>query len=99
MCRPLPDEAGSHLAQVRLLASLERLRLVSADFYNHGVFTALQGGLTRLELEDCDEMNLNSLIMIGDKCPHLSSLHISRCHFNVDMEERNKINELCSKEV
>ena len=63
------------------------------------MFTALHGGLTILELEDCDEMNLNSLIMIGDKCPHLASLHISRCHFNVDMEERNKIKELSSQEV
>ena len=55
--------------------------------------------LTKLELVDCDEMNLNSLIMIGDACPQLTSLIISCCHFMVDAEQRNRINELCSLQV
>lgn len=88
-----------HLSQLSLLKMLTDASIISADFFNHSVFSALQLSgrrLTKLELVDCDEMNLNSLIMIGDACPKLTSLIISCCHFMVDAEQRNRINELCS---
>ena len=88
-----------HLSHLNNLPRLRDVSITSADFFNHSVFSALKmlgERLTRLELVDCDEMNIVSLIMIGEYCQQLSSLSISRCHFNVDSEQRNKINELCS---
>jgi len=88
-----------HLSQLGLLQMLTDITIISADFYNHSVFSALQQSgrrLTKLELVDCDELNLNSLIIIGDACSKLTSLTISCCHFMVDTEQRNRINELCS---
>ena len=103
-----PDESQGdnqelpHLNKLSLLQNLTELSIISADFYNHSLFSSLPDlgqSLTSLELVDCDEMNVNALIMIGDTCPKLSSLTISCCHFNLDMEQRNKINELCSLQV
>ena len=91
-----------HLTKLNLLPMLNEVILISGDFYNHSIFSALQDGgrfLTKLELVDCDELNLNSLIMIGDNCRILASLTISCCHFDVDMEQRSRINELCSLQV
>ena len=94
------DNTWPHLTKLKRLTSLSELSLVSADFYNHSLFSAIKGlgprRLTKLELEDCDEMNVNSLLIIGDSCPRLSSLTLSGCHFNVDSEERARISEICS---
>ena len=96
----LDDNTRPHLTKFERLTSLSELSLVSADFYNHSLFSAIKGlgprRLTRLELVDCDEMNVNSLLIIGDSCPQLSSLTLSCCHFNVDPDERARINEICS---
>ena len=93
------DNTWPHLTRLQML-TLSHLSLVSADFYNHSLFSAIKGlggrGLTRLELEDCDEMNVNSFLIIGDSCPLLSSLSLAGCHFNVDSEERARISEVCS---
>ena len=94
------DNTWPHLTKLQRLTELSDLNLVSADFYNHSVFSAIKGlrgrRLTKLELEDCDEMNVNSLLIIGESCPRLSSLTLACCHFNVDSEERARINEICS---
>ena len=95
----LSNTAPPHLTQLANLPHLQDVCITSADFFNHSVFSSLKmtgQRLTRLELVDCDEMNLVSLIMIGEYCSQMSSLTISRCHFNIDIEQRNKINELCS---
>ena len=97
--RPHLDSATPHLATLALLPHLANIKIVSADFYNHSVFRLLQTSparLSRLELSDCDEMNLNSLVMIGQLCPSLASLNLSCCHFSLDGEQREKINEMCS---
>lgn len=95
----MSNTAPPHLTQLANLPHLRDVTITSADFFNHSVFSALKmtgQRLTKLELVDCDEMNLVSLIMIGEYCSQMSSLTISRCHFNIDIEQRNKINELCS---
>ena len=97
--RPHLDSATPHLASLALLPQLANINIVSADFYNHSVFRLLQtcpATLARLELSDCDEMNLTSLVMIGQLCPSLASLTLSCCHFSLDGEQREKINEMCS---
>ena len=93
------EDMWPHLTKLKRLTSLADLSLVSADFYNHSLFSAIKGlgvRLARLELVDCDEMNVNSLLMLGELCPQLCSLTVSCCHFNVDSEERARISELCS---
>ena len=97
--RPHLDSATPHLASLALLPRLANINIVSADFYNHSVFRLLQtcpASLSRLELSDCDEMNLSSLVMIGQLCPSLASLSLSCCHFSLDGEQREKINQICS---
>ena len=50
------DNTRPHLTKLKRLTSLSELSLVSADFYNHSLFSAIKGlgprRLTRLELVD-----------------------------------------------
>ena len=96
---PSPDPLTPHLARLALLTDLHTINIVSADFYNHSVFRLVQTSparVTRLELTDCDEMNLHSVEMIGQLCPSLLSLGLSSCHFTLDPEQRQTIAETVS---
>ena len=95
-----PDSLTPHLACLALLTDLADIKIVSGDFYNHSVFRLLQTSparVGRLELTDCDEMNLHSVAMIGQLCPALTALTLNSCHFTLDSEQRQRISQICSQ--
>ena len=50
-------------------------------------------GLTRIELSDVAEINLNALLLIGRSCKSLKHLSVKCCHFQVIIDINST--ELC----
>jgi len=81
------------------LTRLEKLGVISTDFYSHSLFSVIQTSgahLTSLSLYNVDEMNLSSLLMIGSHCPNLLSLVLSCCHYTPDQSDRTRLESICN---
>ena len=91
------NESFGNLSGLSTLSNLQELTVTSADFYSHSLFSVMRtgAGMTSLSLSNIDEMNLNSIIMIGSGCPNLVALSISCCHYAVEQGDANKMLEGC----
>ena len=93
----LPD-----LAVLSKISNLKQLGMMSADFYSHSLFTVIKttgGRLTHLELTNVDELNLASLMMIGDSCKLVTHLNICCCHYTPEPSDRNKLEQACTPQA
>lgn len=78
----LRDERIVDLTILATLDYLTELKLLSCDFYTHGVKTLLEikgPVIKNLHLEHVDELDLNALISISQYCPDLNSLVLYNC--------------------
>ena len=48
-------------------------------------------GLTRIELSDVAEINLNALLLIGRSCKSLKHLSVKCCHFQVIIDTNTEL--------
>ena len=90
------------LAIISKLPNLTQLCVMSADFYSHSLFTVVTGmgsRLTKVELSNVDELNLASLVMIGDHCMQITSLAICCCHYTPEHSDRGKLEQLCTPQA
>ncbi|XP_017793911.1 PREDICTED: uncharacterized protein LOC108575593 [Habropoda laboriosa] len=84
----LRDERIIDLTILATLDYLKELKLLSCDFYTHGINTLLEikgQTITNLHLEHVDEIDLNALICISQYCPDLNSLVFYNCEFSQDV--------------
>lgn len=80
----LSAEPTGTLSMLNSLNLLSELNLTACDFYGHHLFQVLQQRgkfLQKLELNDVDEMNWNSIELIGNQVPNLQFLSLRCCHF------------------
>ncbi|TRY67081.1 hypothetical protein TCAL_03741 [Tigriopus californicus] len=80
----LSAEPYGTLSMLNTLNLLSELNLSACDFYGHHLFQVLQQRgkfLQKLELNDVDEMNWNSIELIGNQVPNLKFLSLRCCHF------------------
>ena len=73
------------------------MNLTSADFFSHSVFQLLEvrgDQISSLVLADIDEMNLNAVILIGDRCPNLTKLKLIKCHYQMEIEDLHSVDRL-----
>ena len=84
------EEEGTETAHgLYLLAglnSLGQISLIGCDFYGHHLFRLIEdrgNQITKLELTNVDEINLNALLLIGQECKNLKNLALVCCHFQV----------------
>lgn len=78
----LRDERIMDLTILAALNYLKELKLLSCDFYTHGIKTLLEiKGCTiaSLHLEHVDGIDLNALISISQYCPNINSLVFYNC--------------------
>jgi hypothetical protein len=47
-----------------------------------------------LALNDIDEMNLNAVILIGDRCPNLTKLELIKCHYQMEIGDVRSVDRL-----
>ena len=93
----LPD-----LAALSRISNLDQLGVMSADFYSHSLFTVIKttgGKLTQLELSNVDELNLASLMMIGDACRQLTHLTVCCCHYTPEQDDRSRMEQACTPQA
>ena len=93
----LPD-----LALLSKLAMLDQLRVTFADFYSHSLSSAMRtigGRLTHLELNNVDELNLGSLILVGEHCLLMTRLVICNCHYTPETSDMSRIELACTQKV
>ena len=82
------EDNFNHLAELCALEDLREINLSGSDFFSHSLFQFLDirgDQITNLVLCDIDEMNLNAVILIGDRCPHLRILALVQCHFQMEI--------------
>lgn len=80
----LRDEKIMDLTILAALNYLTELKLLSCDFYAHGIKTLLEikgCTITNLHLEHVDGIDLNALISISQYCPNINSLVFYNCEF------------------
>lgn len=80
----LRDEGIIDLTILAALDYLKELKLLSCDFYAHGIKRLLElkgRAIINLHLEHVDEIDLNALIFISQYCPDISSLVFYNCEF------------------
>ncbi|XP_076247108.1 uncharacterized protein LOC143187050 isoform X1 [Calliopsis andreniformis] len=80
----LRDERIVDLTVLATLDCLKELKLLSCDFYAHGLKMLLEikgCALTSLHLEHVEEIDLNALISISQFCPDIKSLVFYNCEF------------------
>lgn len=82
----LRDERIVDLTILATLDYLKELKLLSCDFYTHGINTLLEikgSTIISLHLEHVEEIDLNALISISQYCPDIKSLTFYNCEFLV----------------
>ena len=87
---PSDEEGFNHLAELCTLECLNEIEFSSSDFFSHSIFQYLDvrgDQISNLVLHDIDEMNLNAVILIGDRCPNLKSFALIQCHFQIEIED------------
>ncbi|XP_015438525.1 PREDICTED: uncharacterized protein LOC107193567 isoform X1 [Dufourea novaeangliae] len=78
---------NERIVDLTILASLDylkELKLLSCDFYAHGIKTLLEikgSTIISLHLEHVEEIDLNALISISQYCPNIKSLMFYNCEF------------------
>ncbi|CAL7943332.1 unnamed protein product [Xylocopa violacea] len=80
----LRNEKIIDLTILAALDYLKELKLLSCDFYAHGIKALLEikgSTITNLHLEHVDGIDLNALIDISQYCPDLNSLVFYNCEF------------------
>lgn len=78
----LRDEKIDNLTALAALNHLRELKLLSCDFYTHGIQTLLEikgPALLSLHLEHVDEIDLSALMDISQYCPCMKSLVFYNC--------------------
>ena len=97
--------SDSDLPELALLSNhshLDQLCITFADFYSHSLQTAVKtvgGRLTCLELNNVDELNLASLVVIGEYCQLVSQLVISNCHYTPELSDRAHLEQACTEKA
>ncbi|XP_078038706.1 uncharacterized protein LOC144470966 isoform X2 [Augochlora pura] len=80
----LRDEKIVDLTILATLDYLQELKLLSCDFYTHGINSLLEikgSTIVSLHLEHVEEIDLNALISISQYCPGIKSLMFYNCEF------------------
>ncbi|XP_054014083.1 uncharacterized protein LOC128895482 [Hylaeus anthracinus] len=80
----LRDERIGDLTILATLDYLKELKLLSCDFYTHGIKTLLEikgCAIISLHLEHVEEIDLNALILISQYCPDIRDLVFYNCEF------------------
>ncbi|XP_076685474.1 uncharacterized protein LOC143377727 isoform X1 [Andrena cerasifolii] len=80
----LRDERIVDLTVLATFDYLKELKLLSCDFYAHGIKTLLEikgRTITSLHLEHVEQIDLNALILISQYCPDIKSLVFYNCEF------------------
>ena len=84
------------------MESLNEIDFSGSEFFSHSIFQYLDvrgDQISNLVLHDIDEMNLNAVILIGDRCPNLKSFALIQCHFQIEIEDslavERIVNERC----
>lgn len=78
----LRDERIDDLTILAALGHLQELKLLSCNFYTHGIKSLLEAKgptITSLHLEHVEEIDLNALICISQFCPNIKSLVFYNC--------------------
>ena len=98
---PILDvENFNHLAELCTLEALNELELSGSDFFSHSIFQYLDvrgDQISSLVLHDIDEMNLNAVILIGDRCPNLRSLALIQCHYQIEIEDALSVERIVNE--
>ena len=95
--KSLEDGNFTHLAELCNLEGLNGLDLTGADFFSHSIFQLLEvrgDQISTLSLNDVDEMNLNAVILIGDRCPNLTKLELIKCHYQMEIGDARSVDRL-----
>ena len=53
--------------------------------------------ITTLTLRDIDEMNLNAVILIGDRCSNLRIFALIQCHFQMEIGDTLAVERIVSE--
>lgn len=80
----LRDDRIMDFTILAALNYLKELKLLSCDFYIHGIKTLLEvkgNTITSLHLEHVDGIDLNALISISQYCPDIKNLVFYNCEF------------------
>ncbi|XP_026667707.1 uncharacterized protein LOC108622918 [Ceratina calcarata] len=80
----LRDEKIMDLTVLAALNYLRELKILSCDFYAHGIHTLLEikgRAMTHLHFEHVDGIDLKALISISQHCPDISTLVFYNCEF------------------
>ena len=91
------EDTFGHLAELCTLESLHSLDITGADFFAHSIFQLLEvrgDQITSLALNDIDEINLNAVILIGDRCSNLSRLSLIKCHYQMDVGDTRSVDKV-----
>ena len=91
------EDTFGHLAELCTLESLHGLDITGADFFAHSIFQLLEvrgDQITSLALNDIDEINLNAVILIGDRCSNLSRLSLIKCHYQMDVGDARSVDKV-----
>lgn len=78
----LRDEGIDQLTALSALQNLRELKLLSCNFYTHGVRTLLEikgSSIISLHLEHVDEIDLNALVEISQYCSNIKNLVFYNC--------------------
>ena len=97
---PLDDDNFNHLAELCTLEALHDINLSSSDFFSHSLFQYLEvrgDQITTLILRDIDEMNLNAVILIGDRCSNLKTFALIQCHFQMEIGDTLAVERIVSE--
>ena len=93
----IDGDAFTHLAELCVLDKLVKVDVTGADFFGHSLFQLLEvrgDQLSTLALNEVDEMNLNGVILIGDRCPNLTELTLIKCYYQMEIEDSQAVDRL-----
>ena len=85
------------MAELCTLETLNEVDLTGADFFSHSIFQLLDvrgDQISTLVLNDIDEMNLNAVILIGDRCPNLTRLALMKCHYQMEIGDVHAVDRI-----
>ena len=85
------------MAELCNLEGLHEIYLTGSDFFSHSIFQLLEvrgDQISALALNDIDEMNLNAVILIGDRCPNLTKLALIKCHYQMELGDVRSVDRL-----
>ncbi len=78
------EDVGGLLSPLQRLEHLGELKLLGCNFYSDGIDQLLKAkgeGLTLLELEHVDELDMDALYCIATNCPSIRKLVLFSCDF------------------